>query len=44
MLHMGKVILDVRGEEKKNLEVGDLLSRFYEVQGEAFSSDKMLLT
>jgi len=44
MLHMGKVIFDVRGEEKKNLEVGDLLARFYEVQGEAFSSDKMLLT
>lgn len=44
MLHMGKIIFDVRGEEKKNLTVNDLLARFYEVQGEAFSSDKMLLT
>jgi len=44
MLHMGKVIMDVRGEEKKNLSVNNLLARFYEVQGEAFSSDKMLLT
>jgi putative ABC transport system ATP-binding protein len=44
MLHMGKVILDVKGEEKKNLTVRDLLARFYEVQGEDFSPDRMLLT
>jgi putative ABC transport system ATP-binding protein len=44
MLHMGKVILDVKGEEKKNLAVGDLLARFYEVHGEDFSPDRMLLT
>jgi putative ABC transport system ATP-binding protein len=44
MLHMGGVILDVRGEEKKDLTIGDLLARFYEVQGEDFSLDKMLLT
>jgi putative ABC transport system ATP-binding protein len=43
MLHRGKVILDVRGQEKQHLEVEDLLGRFYEVQGEAFSSDRMLL-
>jgi putative ABC transport system ATP-binding protein len=44
MLHMGGVILDVRSEEKKDLTIGDLLARFYEVQGEDFSLDKMLLT
>ena len=44
MLHMGRVILDVRDEEKKDLTVQDLLARFYEAQGEEFSSDKMLLT
>ena len=44
MLHMGKVILDVKGEEKINLTVGDLLARFYEVHGEDFSPDRMLLT
>jgi putative ABC transport system ATP-binding protein len=44
MLHMGGVILDVRGQEKKDLTIGDLLARFYEVQGEDFSLDKMLLT
>lgn len=43
MLHQGRVILDVRDEEKQHLEVEDLLGRFYEVQGEAFSSDRMLL-
>ncbi len=43
MLHMGKVIMDVKGEEKKNLTVGDLLARFYEVHGEDFSLDRMLL-
>jgi putative ABC transport system ATP-binding protein len=44
MLHLGRIILDVKGEEKKSLDVQDLLSRFYEAQGEEFSSDKMLLT
>ncbi|MEW5774106.1 MAG: ABC transporter ATP-binding protein [Thermodesulfobacteriota bacterium] len=44
MLHQGKIILDVRGEEKRNLKVTDLLAQFYAVKGEEFSSDKMLLT
>ncbi|GBC61419.1 ABC transporter ATP-binding protein [Desulfonema ishimotonii] len=43
MVHRGRVILDVRDEEKQRLTVDDLLARFYEVQGEAFSSDRMLL-
>jgi len=43
MLHRGEIILDVRGREKQHLKVEDLLGRFYEVQGEAFSSDRMLL-
>jgi len=43
MLHRGQIILDIRGEEKKNIGVEDLVARFYEVQGEAFSSDRMLL-
>jgi putative ABC transport system ATP-binding protein len=44
MLHQGKVILDVGGEEKRALKVTDLLAQFYAVKGEEFSSDKMLLT
>ncbi len=43
MLHRGKIILDVRDEEKGKLEVKDLLAKFYEVQGEELSNDKMLL-
>jgi putative ABC transport system ATP-binding protein len=43
MLHRGRVILDIRGDEKKALKKDDLLSRFYEVQGEEFSTDRVLL-
>jgi ABC-type uncharacterized transport system ATPase component len=41
---MGEVIMDVRDKEKKGLTVGDLLARFYAVQGEDFAPDRMLLT
>ncbi len=44
MVHRGRVILDVAGAEKRKLTVEDLLERFYAVQGEEFSSDRMLLT
>lgn len=44
MLHQGKIILDIAGEEKQKLHVTDLLAQFYAVKGEEFSSDKMLLT
>lgn len=43
MVHQGRIILDMQGEEKKRLNVEDLLARFYEIQGEEFSSDRMLL-
>ena len=43
MLHQGEIILDIRGEEKKNLRVQDLLARFYALKNEELSSDKMLL-
>ncbi len=43
MLHRGEIILDIRDEEKRKLRVDDLVARFYEVQGEAFTSDRMLL-
>ena len=41
MLHEGRVIYDVKGEEKKNLEVTDLLQKFEECGGT--TSDRMLL-
>ena len=43
MLHQGRIILDVSGEEKTGLTVDDLLGRFYSAQGEAFSLDRSLL-
>jgi putative tryptophan/tyrosine transport system ATP-binding protein len=43
MLHQGRIILDVSGEEKRNLSVDDLLAQFYRAQGEAFALDRSLL-
>lgn len=43
MLMEGKIILDIRGEEKKKLTVEDLLHKFEEASGEAFTSDKAIL-
>ncbi len=43
MLHQGRIILDVQGEEKMNLSVEDLLEQFYIVQGEELANDSMLL-
>lgn len=43
MMHEGKIILDIAGEEKKKLTVPDLLLQFERVSGEEFSSDKAIL-
>lgn len=43
MLNEGKVILDIRGEEKKRLTVEELLHKFGEASGEEFTSDKAIL-
>jgi len=44
MMHEGNIILDVRGEEKANLTVPDLLKMFERASGEEMASDRMLLT
>lgn len=44
MMYEGKIIYDVKGEEKKNLKVDDLLQKFEEASGEAFTDDKALLS
>lgn len=44
MMHEGKVILNIAGEEKKKLTVADLLQQFEKVSGEEFASDKALLS
>lgn len=43
MMDEGKVILDISGEEKKNLTVDQLLTRFANAGGEDMPSDSMLL-
>ncbi|MCD8013594.1 MAG: ATP-binding cassette domain-containing protein [Lachnospiraceae bacterium] len=43
MMNEGKIILDIRGEEKKHLTVKDLLDQFEQVSGEQFSNDSALL-
>ena len=44
MMYEGHVIYDVRGEEKKNLQVSDLLQRFEQVSDGEFANDRMLLS
>lgn len=43
MMHEGKVILDITGEDKKKLTVADLMHQFEKVSGEEFSNDKAIL-
>ena len=43
MMHEGRVIYDVSGEEKKQLQVADLLKKFEEVSGGEFANDRMML-
>lgn len=44
MLHRGRVIFDICGEEKQKLSKDDLLQRFYDSRNEDYYSDRMLLT
>ena len=43
MMMEGRIILDIRGEEKKKLTVSDLLHKFEEESGGEFTSDKAIL-
>ena len=43
MMHEGKVILDISGEDKQKLTVPDLMHQFELVSGEEFSNDKAIL-
>ena len=43
MMHSGRVIYDVGGEEKKKLKVEDLLRKFEEASGGEFANDRMML-
>ncbi|MBQ8787587.1 MAG: ATP-binding cassette domain-containing protein [Oscillospiraceae bacterium] len=44
MMNNGQIILDVKGEEKKNLTVNSLLQKFTEISGSEFANDRMLLS
>lgn len=43
MLHQGQVVLDVSGDERKGMDVPDLLAMFERVRGEKLSDDALLL-
>ena len=44
MMHEGRVVVDVSGEEKKNLTIEQLLNLFEANSGTMFASDKALLS
>lgn len=44
MMHEGRIIYDVSGEEKKTLKVADLLEKFEQASGGEFANDRMLLS
>ena len=44
MLHEGRIILDISGEEKQKLTVPDLLAQFTRASGGEFASDRAILS
>ena len=44
MLHDGKILIDVKGEEKKHLTIKDLLAMFEKAAGSELNSDALLLS
>lgn len=44
MMYDGRIIYDVKGEEKQRLQVKDLLKKFEQASGGEFANDRMLLS
>ena len=44
MLHEGRIIIDVEGEEKSKLTVEDLLAMFTRASGDEFTNDRTILS
>ena len=44
MMYDGRIIYDVEGEEKKKLQVSDLLEKFDQASGGSFANDRMMLS
>ena len=42
MMHEGRIIYDISGDEKKKLKVADLLAKFEEASGGEFANDRMM--
>ncbi len=43
MLHQGQIVVDVKGEEKANLTVQDLMELFHKNSGQVLTSDELIL-
>lgn len=43
MMHDGKIILDIKGQERANMTVSTLIEQFSQKSGEHLSNDRMLL-
>ena len=44
MMHEGRIVVDVSGEEKKKLTISQLLGLFEQASGSAFANDKVILS
>ena len=44
MMHAGRIIFDISGEEKQKLTIDELLQKFSADTGESFANDRALLT
>lgn len=44
MMHEGRIVVDVKGEEKKKLTIEQLLQMFEKSSGSQFTSDKVMLS
>lgn len=44
MMHEGKIVVDVSGEEKKKLTISQLLGLFEKASGSEFANDKVMLS
>ncbi len=44
MMDEGRIILDISGDEKKNMTVDSLVQKFHEIRKKDFSTDKTLLS
>jgi putative ABC transport system ATP-binding protein len=44
MMHEGRIIIDVSGEEKKKLTISQLLGLFEKASGSELSDDKVMLS